>query len=85
MTTYTTKGSVRRCCGHEHKSLETARKCMTKDQNLCHGLGGGSFSDRKIVAVEDGLSDWQVRLDYTRPLNDDEYETLAMLDEDAGY
>ena len=50
MTTYTTKGSVRGCCGHKHRSLEAAVKCAREDQKGCQSQGG--YSDRQIVRTD---------------------------------
>ena len=46
-TTYTTKGSVRGCCGHQHRSIMTAVECAQRDQRGCHSQGG--YSDREVV------------------------------------
>jgi hypothetical protein len=45
--TFTTHGSVRGSCGHAHRSLETACKCLRQDQRNCKSLGG--YSDRDVV------------------------------------
>jgi len=50
MTTYTTKGPVRGCCGHEHRSIETAFRCLAADQSGCRRQGG--YSDRSVVRVD---------------------------------
>ena len=50
-TTYTTFGSVRGGCGHRHKTLESARRCLDKDQSGCGSQGG--YSDREVVLVGD--------------------------------
>lgn len=47
---YTTKGSVRGCCGHKHRSLKTAFICITKDTNGCNSQGG--YSDRYIQRLD---------------------------------
>ena len=48
------EGSVRGRCPHKHQTEETARKCAEKDQRACRALpGGGSYSDRDPVLVED--------------------------------
>lgn len=46
-TTYTTEGSIRGSCGHKHRTIETARKCLQEDQAGCRSQGG--YSDRRIV------------------------------------
>ena len=44
---YTTRGSVRGSCGHEHRSLEAAVACLQRDQHGCSRAGG--YSDRRVV------------------------------------
>jgi len=51
-THYTTRGSVRGCCGHKHRTIEAANRCQRDDQRGCASQGG--YSDRGIVPVEDG-------------------------------
>ena len=50
MSKYTTKGPVRGCCGHEHRSIETAFRCLVSDQSSCRR--GGGYSDRSVVRVD---------------------------------
>jgi len=45
--TYTTRGSVRGGCGHKHRTIETAVKCLRRDQADCRRAGG--YSDRCVV------------------------------------
>lgn len=53
MTTYfTTRGSVRGCCGHKHRTIEAALRCLKSDQSGCASQGG--YSDRQLIPVEDG-------------------------------
>lgn len=52
MTYYTTRGSVRGSCGHKHRSIDTAAKCVKRDMGGCKGQGG--YSDRSVAKVEDG-------------------------------
>tara|TARA_R110000824_G_scaffold210748_2_gene396616 strand:+ start:89 stop:298 length:210 start_codon:yes stop_codon:yes gene_type:complete len=52
MTYYTTKGDVRGYCGHEHRSIETAAKCVKRDMAGCQSQGG--YSDRSVIRVVDG-------------------------------
>lgn len=49
---YTTWGSVRGCCGHEHHSLAAAQKCLESDSTGCRRQGGRS--DRKIRVITAG-------------------------------
>ena len=49
---YTTKGSVRQSCNHKHRNIGTAVRCLLRDQVGCAKSGG--YSDRGIVAIEDG-------------------------------
>ena len=51
-TYYTTAGSVRGCCGHKHRTLETAEACRERDQQGCVSQGG--YSDRLIAKYIDG-------------------------------
>lgn len=60
---YTTTGSVRGSCGHSHKSLETAAKCLRRDREGCCSQGG--YSDRSVVRI-DG-----------EPLTDDEQDEVV--------
>jgi hypothetical protein len=50
-TTYSTHGSVRGSCGHEHRSVEAAARCLRKDMADCVSVGG--YSDRSVVASDD--------------------------------
>jgi hypothetical protein len=43
---YTTRGSVRGCCGHKHRTIDAAHSCLERDQNACKKQGG--YSDRYI-------------------------------------
>ena len=49
-TTYTTKGSVRGCCGHKHRTIDAAVKCLKADQSGCASQRG--YSDRAIVRTD---------------------------------
>lgn len=64
-TFYTTEGSVRGCCGHKHRSIDTAIRCLAADRDGCANQGG--YSDRTVV-----------RYDGT-PLTDDEQEWIDAL------
>ena len=46
-TTYTTIGSVRGCCGHQHRTIEAAQQCVNRDHAGCVRQGG--YSDRSVV------------------------------------
>ena len=48
---YTTDGPLRGRCGHQHKSLEGAIKCLDDDETWCRELGGGGHTDRRIFVV----------------------------------
>jgi hypothetical protein len=43
---FTTWGSVRGCCGHAHRSIEAAVKCIKADRAACKRQGG--YSDREV-------------------------------------
>jgi len=51
MTTYTTRGSVRGSCGHQHKTMAAALSCLMADQSGCRTHGG--YSDRYIRVIDD--------------------------------
>jgi len=53
-TTYTTRGSVRGCCGHKHRTMSAAVRCLQSDQAGCRSQRG--YSDR-VVRVIDGDDD----------------------------
>lgn len=44
---WTTEGSIRRCCGHRHRTEEAAERCLKKDQRGCEAQGG--YSDRIVI------------------------------------
>jgi len=46
---YTTWGSVRGCCGHAHRTLSGAERCLNRDRLGCFRQGG--YSDRQIRVV----------------------------------
>lgn len=71
-TTYTTTGSVRGSCGHNHRTLATAFSCLDSDQDGCASQGG--YSDRQVMAVENGEE---------RPLAGDEADELDRIERDA--
>ena len=48
-TTYKCVGSVRGTCGIAHRSLAAAHECCARDRRKCAGLGGGAYSDRRVV------------------------------------
>ncbi len=68
---YTTQGNVRGECGHSHRSMMTAVKCLRRDGRDCERAGG--YSDR-MVRVDLGEGEW-------RHLNDDEWQEY--MDADA--
>jgi hypothetical protein len=47
---FTTRGSVRGGCGHEHRAVETAAQCAAADDRWCKRQGG--YSDRRLVVIE---------------------------------
>lgn len=49
---YTTWGSVRGCCGHRHKTPETAEACRARDNRACAGFSGNGYSDRAVYVTE---------------------------------
>lgn len=64
MNTYYTCGSsrcVRGNCGHRHRTLSGAARCIKEDQQGCRSQGG--YSDRSLFVVENGegreLTEWE--------------------------
>lgn len=53
-TLYTTWGSVRSDCGHEHRTMDAAERCLERDQRACRRLGGGAYSDRELREIDRG-------------------------------
>jgi hypothetical protein len=51
-TTYTTRGSVRGSCGHKHRTIGAAVRCLHSDQAGCRTLRG--YSDRTVRPVTGG-------------------------------
>jgi hypothetical protein len=49
-TKYTTRGSVRGCCGHTHRTIHGAQQCVNRDQAGCERQGG--YSDRHVVRLD---------------------------------
>ena len=52
--TYTTEGSIRGSCGHRHRSIETAQKCVERDRRACASLAGGAYYSDRCVVRSDG-------------------------------
>ena len=46
---YTTWGPVRGGCGHAHQTLETAERCLRRDQAGCADQAG--YSDRAVRRI----------------------------------
>ena len=56
MITYTTDGSVRGACGHAHRTIEAAVRCVERDGRRCANQGG--YTDRVVRRADGGaLSD----------------------------
>jgi hypothetical protein len=51
-TTYTTRGDIRGCCGHNHRTMSSAVRCLISDQAGCRLQRG--YSDRFVRIIEDG-------------------------------
>jgi len=47
---YRTQGSVRGRCGHNHRTLSGAVRCLKQDRKGCAVAGG--YSDRDIVRID---------------------------------
>ncbi len=50
LTTYTTIGNMRGSCGHRHRTVDAAARCVARDLAKCRVRG--DCSDRIIVALE---------------------------------
>lgn len=46
---YVCHGSVRGTCPHRHTTLAGAVRCLLRDWRRCESLGGGSYSDRRVL------------------------------------
>jgi len=51
MTKFTTIGSVRGSCRHNHRTLNAAIDCCDRDSSACKSQGG--YSDRRVFEVTD--------------------------------
>ena len=60
---YTTQGRVRGTCGHRHRSIDTAVRCLNRDRSGCRSQGG--YSDRQVMRV-DGSDLTQLELEWLR-------------------
>jgi len=47
---YYTRGSVRGCCAHIHRSIGAALACIERDMSGCVSQGG--YSDREVVRAD---------------------------------
>lgn len=65
---YTTIGPLRGRCGHQHKTIESAVKCLDEDEAWCRERGVGGHTDRRIVVLGAGPK---------RELNHTEQEAVA--------
>jgi hypothetical protein len=71
MTTYTTQGSVRGSCGHSHRTVSSALRCLQRDQHACVLVGG--YSDRAVISSDGSLERETALID-----DDDEYAEAQM-------
>ena len=67
MRYYVAYGSVRGSCGHRHRTIGSAQRCIDSDMSGCARQGG--YSDRYVTVREDGhevdLTDAEVNeIDY---------------------
>jgi hypothetical protein len=49
---FTNIGDIRGCCGHKHRNMKSATKCLKDDQIGCERQGG--YSDRLTKIVDKG-------------------------------
>ena len=81
MIRYTTWGSVCGDCGHEHRTLEAAYRCLRRHQRGCRSQGG--YSDREIRRLDPGstVDSYYVQDGPGQPLPGEEYDRVQdMLD-----
>ena len=52
---YVCSGSVRGECGHVHRTLRGAARCLARDQRGCRSQGG--YSDRHVRHADGGALD----------------------------
>ena len=64
---YAAYGSVRGACGHSHRTLEGAQHCADRDASSVGSLGGGAYSDRRVVRAD------------RRPLSESEIDSLQSI------
>ncbi len=60
--TYYVVGSprdVRGQCPHRHRTFDGAIRCHARDHAACKALGGGAYSDRRVIYGSDG-STWSL-------------------------
>ncbi len=55
-TTYETEGDVRGNCGHQHRTLDGALRCLELDRRGCASQGG--YSDRHVVRSDGQPVEW---------------------------
>ena len=63
---YITSGPVRGDCPHVHRTLSGAARCLDRDIRGCRNLGGGAYSDRRVVHADGSPldPDEQLEVDY---------------------
>lgn len=66
---YTTYGSVCGDCGHQHRTIEAAARCVAKHSAMIKRCSGNGYSDRRVVRC----ADWNREGD---PLTQDEQSKL---------
>ena len=76
---YTTWGSIRGGCDHEHRTLRAAYQCLRRDQRGSVGQGG--YSDRHVRALdpEHVRGEYDVTQGPGRAVNSDEQDELDPL------
>jgi len=50
MTQYTTNGSIRGSCGHRHRTIKAAVRCLAAERRRCNRARG--YSDREVIRVD---------------------------------
>ena len=74
---YTTWGSIRSDCGHEHRTLTAAYRCLRDDQRGCALQGG--YSDRMVRVLDDEHThdEYDTTQGPGRTLTGDEFDELS--------
>jgi hypothetical protein len=56
MLYFTTWGRTRGCCGHRHRTLESAASCLREEQRQCQAQGTRSDRSIRLLARRDDVA-----------------------------